>query len=434
ELYVAVKAGTEGFNIVKVAGSVQTVYGPGADFAEVTQGTTDEPKVAFQRGSYSAASKAPFTVPADGLYHVVIDTELSKVVIVPVAYWGMIGAATPGGWSTDSKLEPEGFDLNTMTFKVEGLEMTKADWKFRYSGGWKVEVDTVLDLGGGVVGVKANTNFGEAVDNLIPGGANISNTVTGIYTVTMVWKLGQKYTATLTKTGDLQLVDYTNTQLGLVGDGLMVNGVQHNWDVTVMLHVPVVENETNYTWTYDGVEITTAGSFKIREGQDWSKKSIGYNDVTMAGLAADKFGTNGDGNFVPLEDGVFDMELFIDAVTETYTFTVNPAGQAPELYILGDGTPVGWDNTAAEPMTGTNGEYTITLDLPGGGYIKFLEVLGQWAPQYGTDANGTSTGGNLVYRPTENDPDPPAIPGPAAAGTYIITANTNTLTYTITLQ
>ncbi|MFN8331573.1 MAG: hypothetical protein U0T81_10215 [Saprospiraceae bacterium] len=32
ELYIPVKAGAAGFNIVKVAGTTRTVYGPGADF------------------------------------------------------------------------------------------------------------------------------------------------------------------------------------------------------------------------------------------------------------------------------------------------------------------------------------------------------------------------------------------------------------------
>ncbi len=431
ELYVAVKAGTDGFNIVEVSGATTTVYGPGADFATVDVGTTDEPKVAFQRGSYTETA-APFTVPADGLYHVIIDKALKIAVVVPVSYWGLIGAATPGGWSNDTQLPSKGFDLNTMTFELTDVVMTKADFKFRYSGGWKVEIDALYDLGGGVIGIKANTNFGGAVDALVAGGDNISNTVPGKYTAKMVWTLGAGFTATMTKTGDLDLIDYSATELGLVGNGLMVNGVQHNWDETVMLHVPVIENETNYIWTFNSVEVTTLGSFKIREGQTWDNKSIGYNDVTMAGLAADKFGTNGDGNFVPLEDGVYDMVLKIDAVTETYTFTVNPAGAAPELYMLGDGCTAGWDNTAALPLNGTGGVYTITANLQGAGkYIKFITTLGQWAPMYGTDASGTSTGGTLVYRATESDPDPASIPAPDAVGDYLITVNTTAMTYTI---
>ncbi len=426
EIYVAVKGGDAGFNIVMVAGATRTTYGPGSDFDEVPQGTTDEPKVPFWRGSFTETSTA-FTVPADGLYHVIIDTELMKVVIVPVEYWGVIGAATPGGWSDDTKLMPEGFDLNSMNFKATEIEMTKADFKFRHSGGWKVEIDTTDASSDNWI--KANTNYGGAVDNLVPGGANISNDVLGIYTVEMTWTLGEGYVATVTKTGDLETFDYSNTELGLVGDGLVVGGVQHNWDETVMLSLPVVENDDYYTWTWEGVEVTAAGSFKIREGQDWNGKVIGYNEVTMEGLAADKFETNNDGNFVPTEDGVYDFELYIDAITEEYTLTVNPAGEEA-IYMLGDGTSAGWDNTNPITVTGTNGIFTITTDLPGGGYIKFITVIGQWQPQYGTDATGTSTGGPLVSSETLGS-DPDAIPAPADAGTYTITANTVDWVYTI---
>jgi hypothetical protein len=432
EIFVAIKAGAPGFNIVNVAGSVQTTWGPGADFGVVAEAdrNVDEPKVDFWRGSYTETTTA-FTVPADGLYHIVLDKQLKKIAILPVV-WGVIGAATPGGWGGSTAMPAKGFDLNTMTFEINDMVLTKADWKFRYSDGWKVILDAEYDLGGGVVGIKANTNLGGAVNALVPGGANIPNAEPGKYTAKMVWTLGTGFVATMTKTGDLALIDYTNTELGLIGNGLMVSGAQHNWDVTLMVSKPVVENETNYTWTYNQVEVTTLGSFKIREGQDWNKKSIGYNDVTMAGLAADKFTTNNDGNFVPTEDGTYDMVLKIDAVTEKYTFTVNPAGAAPEMFMLGDGCSAGWNNASPLPMMkASEGVYYISTTLGAALSIKFITTPGQWAPMYGTDAAGTNTGGNLVYRATESDPDPANIPTPATEGKYIVTINTNTLTYTI---
>ncbi|MCB0805713.1 MAG: SusF/SusE family outer membrane protein [Bacteroidales bacterium] len=427
ELYIAVKAGTDGFNIVKVAGSERTTFGPGADFAEVPQGTTDEPKVAFWRGSYTAEAKAPFTVPADGLYHVIIDTELEKVVVVPVEYWGLIGAATPGGWSNDTQLPSEGFDLETITFKATGIEMTKADFKFRYSGGWKVEVDTTLDLGNGVVGVKANTNYGGAVDALVPGGANIANDVSGIYTVSMKWTLGGGYEATMQKTGDLEVTDYSSTELGLVGDGLVVGGNQHNWDETIMLMTPTVENETNYTWTWEGVEVTTAGSFKIREGQNWEGYSFGYPQVTMAGLAADDFETNGDGNFVPTMDGVYDIEFVIDAVAETFTFTVDPAGAAAQLWVPGEYQ--GWAPDSAPTLTDDNndGVFTGMVEFPASSATFQFKFTSQ--PNW--DGTNYGAGANAGELSTDGGAGNLEVPG---AGTYMITADINNLTWEYVLQ
>ena len=428
ELYLPIKAGAAGFSIVKVAGSARTTYGPMIGFGVVANPTTDEPKVPFQRGAVSGTSTTKFTVPEDGFYHVVFDFQFNVVAIMRV-HWGVIGAATPNGWGASTELPESAFNATTMSWTATDMVLTKADFKFRYSDGWKVEIDT--SDADPLKWVKVNTNFGGAVGALVAGGANITNAVPGLYTVKMAYTLGSGYVATLTKTGELNVKDYTNTELGLVGDGLFVGGVQQTWDVTIMLSKPVVENVTNYTWTYNQVDVSTVGSFKIREGQDWTKKSIGYNDVTMAGLAADKFGTNADGNFVPLADGKYDMVLKIDAVTEKYTFTVNPSGAAPEMYMLGDGCSAGWDNTLALPMTGSNGIYSLTTTLGASKSIKFITTLGQWAPMYGTDASGTSTAGNLVYRATESDPDPASLPTPATEGKYVVTININTLTYTI---
>lgn len=129
----------------------------------------------------------------------------------------------------------------------------------------------------------------------------------------------------------------------------------------------------------------------------------------------------------PAEAG--DYRIVADTLNLNYTVTKTSA----QLYILGDGTPAGWDNTAALPMTKiAPGIFEIEVQLGGDGkFLKFIEVPGQWAPQYGTDANGTSDGGNLVYRPDESVQDQPAIPCPPTAGTYTVTVNLATMKYTI---
>lgn len=426
EIYVAVKGGSDGFNIITVAGDVKTIMGPGSDFAEVTETDVDEPKDGLWRGSI-VESESKFTVPEDGLYHIAYDTEIG-IVTIAKADWGVIGAATPGGWGESTAIASTGFDLNTITFTGSDIKMIKGDFKFRYSNGWKVILDPEYDLGDGNTGIKVNSNFGGAVDNLVPGGANIVNDVPGYYTITMVWTIGEGYTATVEKTGDLEIIDYTDTELGLVGDGLVVDGNPHNWDETIMLSTPEVDGDT-YTWTYAGVEVNVDGSFKIREGQDWNGKSVGYPDVTMGGTAANNFeGTDPDGNFKALEAGIFDITFVIDAVTETYTFNVKVAGTAdPELYMLGDGCAAGWDAENPIPMDGTDGLYTITADLTAGGEgIKFITTLGQWQPQYGMGANP----GELAVNEVSGGDDPAAIPVDAD-GTYVISVVTTSMKYMV---
>ena len=130
---------------------------------------------------------------------------------------------------------------------------------------------------------------------------------------------------------------------------------------------------------------------------------------------------------IPSPDVSGEYKITVDTAALTYTIgTPNP-----ELFMLGDGSPAGWDNSLALPMNGTGGNYTLTLDLAGGGFLKFITTLGQWAPMYGTDETGTSAGGPLVYRPDEATTDPPSIPAPTEPGTYTINVNTVDLTYTI---
>ncbi len=270
ELYIPIKA-AGGFNIVKVAGNVQTVWGPGTGFGNITNPTNDEPKVTFQRGP-AAVTTTKFTVPADGMYHVVIDTELGKVAIIPV-HWGIIGAATPDGWGTSTDLTESGFNLNTMSWTISNLELRSGDWKFRYSNGWKVELDTTLDIGGGNKGVKVNTNFGGAINALVPGGANIVNTVPGLYTISLSYTLGTGYTATATKTGDLPLTNWTGVQCDAVGTGVSVDNPNStpdpsswNWGRVQLADnggIPTVAAGV-YTWTWTGIILEANEGFKLR--------------------------------------------------------------------------------------------------------------------------------------------------------------------------
>ena len=310
ELYISVKA-TDGFNIVKVAGSANTTYGPGSDFAKVDNPTGDEPHDAdFYRGSIEETSTT-FTVPEDGFYHVVFDTELNKVVVARV-HWGMIGAATPNGWSASTDLTESAFDLKTTKWSIENLTFQKGDWKFRYSGGWKIEIDTVAD-------VKVNTNFGGAIDALVPGGGNIGNDAPGIYSCELSYTLGTGYTASLTKTGDIPAIDYSAYEMGLIGNAyLKANGDTAAWDENFGTSLPTVNGDI-YEWTYT-TDLFQDGQFKIRQGDDWSGKIIGYTEVTFEGPNAADFADEG-GNIKVVTGGNYTLVLKIDAATEMYTIT-----------------------------------------------------------------------------------------------------------------
>lgn len=320
ELYIPLKGG-QNFQISEVAGSVQKTYGPGADWAVVTEPTTDEPKDAdIHRGSVEE-STAAFIVDADGMYHVAIDMELMKAVVCQV-HWGVIGAATPDGWGTSTALTQSAFNGTSMSWEITDMELRGGDWKFRYSNGWKIEIDTTLDIGGGDVGVKVNTNLGGAVDALVPGGDNIVNDDPGVYTIKLAYELGTGYNATLTKTGDLPLTNWLGVECDAVGTGVSADNANaipdpSSWgwgNVLVADNAGVpTQNGDVYTWTWTGIILEADEGFKLR---------------TLNGIAPPSGGANFDSGYSDLDAdassvNVYDMSGNLAVTTKaSYTITL----------------------------------------------------------------------------------------------------------------
>lgn len=311
ELYIPLKKDGS-FSLVSVAGAVQKTWGPSATFLRVADAdlNTDEPKKGLWKGAI-VESTTTFSVPADGLYHVVFDSELGLGAIAKVE-WGVIGAATPGGWGGSTPLTASAFNGTKMTFESKNAPFTKSDWKLRYSDGWKILFTPEVNI---------NCNFGGTPAALVPGGDNFSNGVGGLYTISLTQELGSAPKAVFTKTGDLPAENFSNVELGLIGDGLNVGGATHNWNLTVQVQKPAKAGDV-YTYIFSNVEVNNTGGFKIREGQTWDKKSYGFPQVKLEGTGAADLSDVG-GNFKGAVDKAkYDMTLVIDAKADTYTFRV----------------------------------------------------------------------------------------------------------------
>lgn len=311
ELYVAVKGGAEGFNIVVVEGNSQKTYGPAADFTEITGDAlhNEEPRDGFWRGTIEETA-TKFTVPSDALYHIAYDQTLNTVVI-GLVNWGLIGNATPGGWSASTPIPSSAFDLETMTFSGN-FPMVPGEFKFRYSNGWKAFFDRPDNT------IAVNTNFGGAIDALVAGGGNIVLGQSGMYDISITWELGKVHVATMTRTGNV-IIDYSDTPVGIIGDGVLVDGNPHNWDGVVFQHVPVVDG-TKFVWTFSNVSFTAGVGFKFREEAGWDGINLGFAQVTMAGPAAADFAA-ASGNLSTTVGGAYDLVLVFDTSTEAWTLT-----------------------------------------------------------------------------------------------------------------
>lgn len=209
---------------------------------------------------------------------------------------------------------------------------------------------------------------------------------------------------------------------------LIGSGTPVGWDNTIALPFTHIEDGIFeiVTVLYPGVD--QAWKVLSLQGQwapQWGSDETG--DAFSGGLSYRPTESDPDPAFILVPDFQSQFKITVDTANLTYT-----VAEFGDIYMLGDGSPRGWDNTNALPLIKTaEGVYSVTTDLPGGGYLKFIDDLGAWAPQWGTDDTGTSESGPLVLRPTEDEPDPAAIPAPADAGTYTIEIDIVNLTYSI---
>ena len=327
DIFMAVKAGSEGFNIIHSGSKGVVTLGPDA-VALVLEAdrTSDEPKVDFQRGTVKETN-TKFTVPTDGLYHIAYDEEYNTIVIVPV-YMGIIGGATPGGWSASTPMTSSAFNLTSMTFTINDLSLDNGDFKYRYSDGWKVIISDN--------NIRLNSNFGGTIDNIFLGGYQLTNSVPGIYTTTMTWTIGSGWTASLVKTGELVYSnDWSATKVEFVGDA--IDGTQAgatddasgwNWGNLLFADdsgLPVVGiSGTDYTYTWTTV-ITVAGGCRIRTAGGVASGGInfdaGYAILDVANSTTDV--ANDGGNLKFTAAGSYRAVLTVDAANaDTKVLTI----------------------------------------------------------------------------------------------------------------
>ncbi|MBP7169777.1 MAG: SusF/SusE family outer membrane protein [Bacteroidales bacterium] len=359
EKYVALEAGKT-FKIVEIAGKQAIEYGPDNIADVVTNGENEQPNVTAKVGTYKTGGS--YTVNESGLYHVVIDKELQKIAIIPVPYWGILGGSTPYGWNdADTKLELVGsFDKQQMEFKITDLELRKGDFKFRYGSGWKFQLN---DEGT----VKVNTNFGGAVDDLVPGGDNIVLPVDkeGIYTVTMKWSAetgGLGMTASMTKTADVEpLPEYPET-LFMIGDGVG----DWVWDNTDLPMVPVHSHPYMF-WKI--VWMNETGEFKFAPKKMWA------NDFGKSGdMSADSVYNKGSDN-VPVPGTAGYYMVVVDLKNEKISIS------DVKVHLIGATIGNLWDAPVADgkfTVDNANEVVTITKSLSAGELR--MHVWHKWFP------------------------------------------------------
>ncbi|MGB3773844.1 MAG: SusF/SusE family outer membrane protein [Leeuwenhoekiella sp.] len=127
------------------------------------------------------------------------------------------------------------------------------------------------------------------------------------------------------------------------------------------------------------------------------------------------FAGNGNANTVEQFSDVQELNIFLpENVGEEEDVVL------PQLFLVGDATAVGYNNNANNPAFVRNPDnenefsYTGRFLADGTGF-KFLEIRGQWQPQW-----GLTDGSAAVNDGSGNDPDPVTV---SSEGYYTVTLN-----------
>ena len=170
----------EGYIYIPAGGTLQYKFTKQADWTPMAYG--DGGNGVLIEANYSGGN---FTAPSDGYYELTAD--LNKMTWTATkTTWGIIGDATPGGWTTDTQMT---YDPTTKVWTVT-CDMTVGSFKFRANNDWKIDF-----------GVDANGNLAYA-DNPIYTYNNLpalSIATAGNYTITMDLHNAGQYTYKLKK-------------------------------------------------------------------------------------------------------------------------------------------------------------------------------------------------------------------------------------------
>ncbi|MBS7252944.1 SusE domain-containing protein [Flavobacterium branchiicola] len=135
-------------------GEVAAISG-GQEFTLIDGGASKDLKIAEADGA--------------GLYYVRVDMDAMKVKVIKMN-WGVIGAATAGGWNDESAM---GYDFASNTYSYAGTDITAGEMKFRskntgnfingvdgVGGEWTFNVGDLLFVGDGGTGKNFNVTAG----------------------------------------------------------------------------------------------------------------------------------------------------------------------------------------------------------------------------------------------------------------------------------
>ncbi len=366
EKYVALK-GNQDFKLLFYEAGSTVSYGAELTESELT-GDGDQPFITIQKGELVIGEDAPaMRVPADGLYHIVLDLndsqdlEMAQIVIAPVEWgiFGIIGWNGQGSWTAPTEVSD--FNLKTMSWTFDFDELKNNEFKFAYGAGWKIQ----LDIAGKV---KAHTNLGNNMKN---GGDNIKpGHIYKNAKLRLTWNLkGAEHSKCYSwevVEGEIVYISASDMPVGLAGDAFpgctswdgnltdsKLVGV-HNAEATVI--TDETKHAGSYVYDIKGINIEAGGFKVIIDAGGWKK----FEEVQFSGDLIPV----ADGENAKVTDdqaGNYDVTITLDWTGEGYTAIKAHFKKNGEVVPYPE-TPVTAPETDLTKFPKTEGKITIYVN------------------------------------------------------------------------
>lgn len=358
-IYTWLKASGEfTISVAKVAGEEPVHYGKGETVEE------QEGVITISKLDQTAPA---FKVAKDGLYYVVVNTSLNQVSVLPVS-WGVIGAATLGGWDKETPFNDPVFNETSASVEwTMSTTLSAGEYKFRYSGNWGYEIPydatSKVKLFTDVTGTKEGTEnvLTEGYTDLQTGGSNLVTNIGGEYSIYMKYDIrAGKFSARYVLTGEPVIPPTYPEKLFLVGDAFT------GWDpaTDAKEFVPVNGTPSSF-WK---LAYLKEGGFKMTVKLDWG------GDFGIAETNADAIGeyTQGGNNITVKTPGYYliyiNLEENVISVTE------------PNVYLIGDVVGGVWEYNDANKFK-TEGTALVSPAFTQGGNLRMAikhPLLSDW--------------------------------------------------------
>ena len=303
----------------------------------------------------TSASGSAFNVATAGLYKVTYDALTNESVLYEIKKAGIIGDASPAGWSGDTDLPLSGtITKDGAAWQAKDITLRQGAWKIRFNCRWSLDRRTVTTDFKPESGYQMFTNFGGTVADLKTGndGTNIPVTTAtqGIYTIDLKWTPKDGFKASITKTGEVPVVtfDPNNYKFGLIGDA-----TAKEWNA-----------DRNFWYKKDGTTHKWVGVFTLLADKEYKFRANDAWDFNLGGDLANL--SKGGGNIKSPGAGAYYIVLSTSDDGVTWKATVENKSWG----VIGSGSPtLGWDNDsqmAAEAFVDGVESYTVTGDFTTG--------------------------------------------------------------------